>query len=280
MSTHVRDFYDSAPEREWERLDTGLSRIEFASTLRLIEKYFSANGDVCDVGSGPGRYSIELARRGYRVTLFDLSGKLLERAERAFASEGINATAYIHGNARDLSVFKDESFDAALLLGPLYHMTERPDRSQALSEMVRILKPGGRAIVAFLNAWGLLRTGVAGFPHLYRNPSFLRSLLGETTFEDRERPRFTECHWSNPEIACKELRGVGLRIVSYAGAEGFVGGMAPLLETLRENEPAAYENIEAFAAETSELPGFRDATSHVHFVVEKSGTSSQAIKDA
>ena len=271
MSTHVRDFYDSAPEREWERLDTGLARIEFASTLRLIEKYFPANGDVCDVGSGPGRYSIELARRGYRVTLFDLSGKLLERAERAIASEGINATAYIHGNARDLSVFKDESFDAALLLGPLYHMTERPDRSQALSEMVRILKPGGRAIVAFLNAWGLLRAGVAGFPHLYRNPSFLRSLLGETTFEDRERPRFTECHWSNPEIACKELRGAGLRMVSYAGAEGFVGGMAPLLEELRENEPAAYENVEAFAAETSELPQFRDTTDHVVFVVEKAG---------
>lgn len=280
MSTHVKDFYDSAPEREWERLETGLSRIEFASTLRLIERYFPANGDVCDIGSGPGRYSIELARRGYRVTCFDLSVKLLERAEEAFATEGINATTFVQGDARDLRVFADESFDAALLLGPVYHMVERTDRSRALNEMVRILKPGGTAMVAFLNAWGLLRTGVAGFPHLYRNPSFLRSLLGETTFEDHERPRFTECHWSNPEIACKELHAAGLRIVSYAGAEGFVGGMAPLLEALRENEPAAYENVEAFAAETSELPQFRDATNHVHFVVEKSSAPSHTHRDA
>ena len=88
MRKQVRTFYDSAPEREWERLDAGLPRIEFASTLRLIERYFPSNGAICDIGCGPGRYAIELARRGYRVTLCDLSEKLLERAERAFASEG------------------------------------------------------------------------------------------------------------------------------------------------------------------------------------------------
>ena len=269
MSKYVRKFYDSAPEREWERLDAGLSRIEFASTLRLIEKYFPASGAVCDIGSGPGRYSIELAKRGYQVTLLDLSGKLLEKAELAFASEGTGARRFIQGDARDLGVFEDESFDAALLLGPLYHLIERGDRSQALSEMIRILKPGGRAIVAFLNSWGLLRSGIVDFPKRFRNPTFLRSMLGENTFEDHELSGFTECHWSNPDIAGKEIREAGLQIVSCAGVEGFVGGMAPLLESLRMNEPAAYDNVVEFAAETSELPQFRDTTDHVHFVVEK-----------
>ena len=269
MSTQVRDYYDSAPEREWERLDAGLSRIEFASTLRLIAKYFPGGGAVCDIGSGPGRYSIELARRGYRVTLFDLSGKLLQRAERAFASEGMSATGFIHGDARDLGVLTDESFDAVLLLGPLYHLIERDDRAQALREMIRILEPGGRAIVAFLNSWGLLRSGIVDFPKRFRNPAFLRSMLGEQAFEDHELSGFTECHWSNPEIAGNELRDAGLRIVSYAGAEGFPGGMAPLLESLRKNEPEAYENVLEFAPETSELPQFRDTTDHVIFVVEK-----------
>ncbi len=137
MSKCVRTYYDSAPEREWERLDTGLSRIEFASTLRLIEKYFPASGAVCDIGSGPGRYSIELTRRGYQVTLFDLSGKLLERGEREFASEGISATRFVQGDARDLGVFEDESFDG------------------------------------------------------------------------RELSGFTECHWSNPEIAGREIQDEG-----------------------------------------------------------------------
>ena len=269
MRKQVRTFYDSAPEREWERLDAGLPRIEFASTLRLIERYFPSNGAICDIGCGPGRYAIELARRGYRVTLCDLSEKLLERAERAFASEGITAERFIRGDARDLDAFEDESFDAVLLLGPLYHLIARDDRSLALGELIRILKPRGRAIVAYLNSWGMLRSGIAGFPKRFIDPAFLRSLLGERTFEDHERPNFTECHWSNPDIAREELLDAGLRIVSYSGAEGFLEGMAPLLEVLRTNEPEAFENVLEFAAETSESPQFRDATNHVHFVVEK-----------
>ena len=118
MSEFVISHYDSAPEREWQRLQIGLSRIELAATLRLTDQYFPETGAVCDIGGGPGRYCIELCKRGYQVTLFDLSEKLLRRAEQAFAAAGMSGIRVVHGDARDLRVFEDESFDAALCLGP------------------------------------------------------------------------------------------------------------------------------------------------------------------
>ena len=82
MSRVVREFYDSDVQREWRRLAEPLCQIEFASTLRLVEKYFPPTGRVCDIGGGPGRYTVALARRGYRVTLVELSDGLLKRVRQ------------------------------------------------------------------------------------------------------------------------------------------------------------------------------------------------------
>ena len=67
----VREFYKDA-QKEWDRLDIPLCRIEFASTLALIDEYMAAAGKtVADIGGGPGRYTIQLLKRGCSVTLLD-----------------------------------------------------------------------------------------------------------------------------------------------------------------------------------------------------------------
>ena len=65
----VREFYKDA-QREWDRLDIPFCRIEFASTLALIDRHMTGSKrTVADIGGGPGRYTIELVERGDRVTL-------------------------------------------------------------------------------------------------------------------------------------------------------------------------------------------------------------------
>jgi len=268
VSQIVREFYDGDVEREWRRLDEPLGQVEFASTLRLVDRYFPETGRVCDIGGGPGRYSVVLAQRGYRVTLVDLSDGLLERATAAFDDANVSAERFLRGDACELGDLPSDYFDAGLLLGPLYHLVDRPKRLAALTELRRILKTDAVGIVAYLNSWGILRCGVGDFPARYGDLSFVQSLLGEKTYHGVV-PGFTECYWSTPEAAVREIGDAGFEVVSYGGAEGFAGGMRPMVERIAAEHPAVFPNLVQMASETSELPQYRDATEHLHIVVRK-----------
>jgi S-adenosylmethionine-dependent methyltransferase len=268
MNSIVREFYNANVETEWARLTLPLCAIEFASTLRLIERYFPASGHVGDIGSGPGRYALELCRRGYAVTLVELAEKELAFAKERFEQAHLQAETFIAADARDLTDLNADLFDAALLLGPLIHIIEKPERARALAELKRVLKPDGVAIVAYLNSWGLIRTGVTDFPARYREADFLRGMLGEMAFPE-PLPGFTSCYWSTPPAAYQELLEAGLEVVSYASAESVAGGLGLLIENLAAADPVAYTNLLEFAAETCELPQFRDGGEHLHFVIRK-----------
>lgn len=272
MNQCVKDFYNSNAATEWQRFDLPLCRIEFVSTLRLIDKYFPKQGRVCDIGGGPGRYTIELIRRGYAVVLLDISDEEIRLANAQLDELELTAEQLIVGNAQDLRALVSESFDAALFLGPMYHIVERENRLIALRELARILKPNGVAIIAYLNSWGLIKTGIVDFPNQFRDISTLHAMLGERTFTGQSLSSFTECYWSTPEVAFGEVKEAGLNIISYAGAESFANGMGSLLERLAAENPEAYANVVTVAAETCELAQYRDSADHLHIVVSKKAT--------
>jgi S-adenosylmethionine-dependent methyltransferase len=177
MNSNVTDYYNNHVEAEWQRLTKPKCAIEFASTLHMIDRYFPKSGHIADIGCGPGRYAIELCKRGYAVTLVEPAEKELAFARGQFKMEGLRAEAFIEADARELGALKNETFDGALLLGPQYHLVNKAERIQVLKELKRILTTHGVAIVSYLNSWGLIRTGVTDFPHRFRDPDFLRSML-------------------------------------------------------------------------------------------------------
>jgi hypothetical protein len=133
----------------------------------------------------------------------------------------------------------------------------------ALAELRRVLIPGGVAIVAYLNAWGILRCGLADFPARYGDWDFVRSLLGEKTFRG-PLCGFAESYWTTPQGALREVNAAGVEVLSYAGAEGCAGGMRPVVEHIAVEQPATFPIVIRIAADMSELPQYRDATEHQH----------------
>lgn len=128
--------------------------VEFLTTMRYIEKYIRPDDRILEIGAGTGRYSHTLARRGYAVDAVELVEHNIDVfRQNTMPEENITVT---QGNALDLSVFPDESYDITLLLGPLYHLYTKEDKMCALNEAIRVTKQGGVIFVAYVISDGCL----------------------------------------------------------------------------------------------------------------------------
>ncbi|MBR4162302.1 MAG: class I SAM-dependent methyltransferase, partial [Solobacterium sp.] len=71
-------------------------------------------------------------------------------------SKGMDHIASFQGDAVDLGMFRDDTFDMTLLLGPMYHLYEAEEVNAAIDEAIRVTKPGGILMFAFLSVFGIM----------------------------------------------------------------------------------------------------------------------------
>jgi ubiquinone/menaquinone biosynthesis C-methylase UbiE len=224
-------FYARGLERD--RLARGDGALEFARTTVLLDRYLPGPGsDVIDVGGGPGRYALWLAERGYRVHLVDPVQLHVEQARSATASQAGRALASAEvGDARELR-FPDESADAVLLLGPLYHLPERDDRIRALSEARRVCRAGGVVIAAAISRFASAIDGLRG--GYLTDPAFAGIVSGDLR-DGRHRNAtghpayFTTAYFHRPEELAAECDAAGLAHLETLAVEG-VAWLLPNLD--------------------------------------------------
>ena len=86
---------------EWSRLETSSGRFEWLRALEIVEREVPPGAAVLDIGGGPGRYALELARRGHRVVLADPSAAQLAVAREQATLQGL-AFPIVEADARNL----------------------------------------------------------------------------------------------------------------------------------------------------------------------------------
>lgn len=129
-------------------------QLEYLTTMHYIHKFVPAGAKVLEVGAGTGRYSVALAKEGYDVTAIELVEHNLDILRcNARCIENI---AVHQGDATDLSAFANNTFDAVLLLGPMYHLYERAEQDSAINEAIRVAKIGGVILAAFLSIHAIM----------------------------------------------------------------------------------------------------------------------------
>lgn len=145
----IIDYYNTYDE--WGRLER--EPAEFQVNWHFIKKYLPDTGHILDNGAGPGKYSMRLAETGFKVTLAELTPKLVEIAEAKARKLGLLSkfNDFLVADAIDLGKLQDEQFDASLMLGPMYHLQEEDKRRKAIKELYRVTKKDGIIFTAFMS---------------------------------------------------------------------------------------------------------------------------------
>lgn len=223
--------------------------VEFLRTQEIIRAHVPA-GRVLDIGGGAGIHARALQDAGYDVDLIDPVARHIDQAQAV----GVRAQI---ADARELH-FDDDVFDAALMLGPLYHLASRDDRLKAISEAARVVRPGGFVFAAGLSRYIAFGKTTLGRPVPEPYPGEWVTLAADGV--PVSGMRFPAGHFHGAEELEAEVTAAGLVVLDVVGVEGPAGG---LLESL---ESAGEELIDAallIARTAASLPGIRDMSAHL-----------------
>jgi S-adenosylmethionine-dependent methyltransferase len=265
--SNVEKFYDENTQSEWDRLGFR-HRSEFDNSFRAICEFLpSPPANLIDIGGGPGRYSIALAHEGYPVTLVDLSNGNLELARQKAAEAGVELRGYIHANALDLRDFPEASFEAALLMGPLYHLHRVEERLAALGQARRLLKPGGLIFATFITRFSAFRdAAVHGYSFVEADFAYAESWL--TTGINYHGGGFTDAYFAHPDEVIPLVESAGFKTIKMIGCEGILSGHEDYVYSLSGEAKEFWLNLNYRFAQEPSLYG---ASDHLMFIGRKDG---------
>lgn len=269
MDREILNYYNQG--REERRLAINC-RWEGEHTRRVLERFLpSPPCRVADVGGGPCAYAVWLMERGYDVDLVDPVPLHVEQATQAFRERGnMKATGQaLEGDARAVPL-RDHYYEAALLLGPLYHLTALSDRSQALSEAARLLKEQGILFAAACSRYAgiideIVRGGMTDGDMVDRLMNSYRT--GQYRNPDENYGQFTTAYFHTPEELRDEIVAVGFHVKTIVGLEG------PYWLSQHQdrylNDARLFERAMSMLEELGEKPSLLGMSGHLLVVAER-----------
>jgi ubiquinone/menaquinone biosynthesis C-methylase UbiE len=247
----LTDFYRNYDEEG--RLLSRHGSVEFLTTMRYIEKYLQPGMRILEIGAATGRYSHALARMGYQVDAVELVQHNIDLfCEKTEPTEDVTIR---QGDARDLSFYESNTFDVTLLLGPMYHLFTESDQKQALSEAIRVTKPGGVIFAAYCGNEATMvqycfGKGMILDPHL-------RSLIDPLTFKASSDPAELFQLYRKEEIDAL-MKDFSVERLHYVGTDMATNYMRPTIDAMDDELFDLYLQYHFSICERSDCVG----TSH------------------
>jgi S-adenosylmethionine-dependent methyltransferase len=259
--------YNRDPQSEHARLER--HQIEYDLTWRYLDRYLPPRGSVLEVGAATGRYTLELARRGYALTALDLSAAQIEECRKNLVALGLESRVrLLVADARDLGQVGERDFDAVLLMGPLYHLVLETDRVLALKEARDRLRAEGILVSAFLSRFGVFGDLIKRSPAWIENQAEVRSLLERGRRPDDAPPGGFRGYFARvPEIAPLH-EALGFETLALAGVDPAISADDDSYNRLQGKQRELWlDLLEETGAEQSAV----GASCHLLYVGRKKG---------
>jgi 2-polyprenyl-3-methyl-5-hydroxy-6-metoxy-1,4-benzoquinol methylase len=253
----LEDYYSHFEEDK--RLKSRHGQVEFITSMKYIHEVLreDKNLKILDIGAGTGAYSVYLSNEGYDVTAVEL----VEHNIKIFKSK--NSNVKIHqGNALDLSMFNDDTFDVVLLFGPMYHLLKKEEKIKALSEAKRVTKKGGIILISYyMNDYAIITYG-------FIKKHILEAIENKQVDENYHMLNLAEDLYSMVRI--EDIDGfneeVGLSRIKIIAADGASNYIRVYLNKLSEDEFKEFIKYHLTTCERSDLLG---ASAHLLDIVRK-----------
>lgn len=222
------------------------ARVEFLTTVRYMEQVLKPGDRILDIGAGTGRYSFYLAEQGYQVDALELADNNVRVFREKLAQKPEAGITLRQGNALDLSVYGDDSFDVVLLFGPLYHLHREEDRQRCIAEARRVCKPNGTLFVAFIGNDMIPLTEFCYDPDYFKGDSY-----DHDTFKVEDFPFV----FFNLDQCRQMLTDGGVHITHEVASDGVSELLADRINAMDEESYRQYLKYHFYCCEKPEMLG-------------------------
>lgn len=234
------------------------SSVEYLTNQKYILEELKENDKILELGAATGAYTIMLAEKGYDITALEYVESNLNVLQSKMKPH--HKIIPVQGDAKDLSRFKDESFDVVLNMGPLYHFPNSEDRKKVVEETMRVLKKGGTAFFAFINNDMVFVT-----ESLFYTEEFIgnkRKLYNDETFKIVDEP-FTVL---TIEAIRELMNEYHLEEYKFIASDGYAELLADQINKLSKEDFETWMRYHFYVCEKKES---LNASHHLLYITKK-----------
>lgn len=252
---NLEEYYNKFNEDK--RLNTRRGQIEFITNMKYIHKYLKEGDKILDIGAGTGKYSLSLDKEGYEVTAIELVKRNIQIINKKNPH-----LKTILGNALDLSMIKDNTYDIVLLFGPMYHLKKRSDQIKALAEAKRVTKEEGIILVSYcMNDYAIITHG------------FIEDNIKENIKNQQINKNFKILENGNPlydYVRIEDINEINkttklkrIQIISSDGMTNYIRG------TINKMDEETFELYLKYHLSTCERKDFLGVSTHLLDILKK-----------